>query len=68
MQVLELSRFTYYARTFDDNLPIVTKVESPPQLKPRRKNAEKIINQSLMRWSVSKEQTEEKIRGEQFVA
>ena len=56
-----LPRFEFYSRTFTDNFPEVKIVKAPPQLKPRRKSAEKIIQQSFMRYSTSKKKTNEKI-------
>jgi hypothetical protein len=66
--ISELSRYTFYSRTFEDNQPVVTKILAPKQMKLRFKNpeaekraTEKILTQSLMRWSTPKSQVHRNI-------
>ena len=55
--ITDLSRYEFYARTFENHQPIVRKVFAPKPLKAKRKDATRIINQSLMRWATPKEKT-----------
>jgi hypothetical protein len=55
--ITDLSRYEFYARTFENNQPIVRKVLAPTPLKPKREDATRIIKQSLMRWATPKDQT-----------
>jgi hypothetical protein len=64
----ELSRYEFYARTFENNQPVVQKVIAPKQIKLRYQTAEteaatrnKILTQSLMRYSASRKDVIEKV-------
>ena len=63
--ITELSRYEFYARTFENNQPIVRKVHALPPLKPRRENPSKLINHSLMQWATDKTSTQRNV--EQFL-
>lgn len=64
----ELSRYEFYSRTFENNQPIVTRVNAMPYLKLHYKNDEaktwafnKTINRSLQEWGTKRKDVEAKI-------
>jgi len=68
IHISELSRYEFYARTFEDDQPIVRKIKAPAHLQLRFKNEttrratfDKVVNQSLMRWGIKRADVEAEV-------
>jgi DNA helicase HerA-like ATPase len=61
--ITALPRYTFYCRTFRDDSPEVSKINSYPAIRERgdEANPTKLIKQSLMRWGSKKTEVEAKI-------
>jgi TraM recognition site of TraD and TraG/Helicase HerA, central domain len=69
IHISELSRYEFYARTFENDQPIVRKIKAPPNLKlhfknetTRRATFDKVVNASLERWGVRRHQVESEVQ------
>jgi hypothetical protein len=62
--IINLPRYQFYVRSFENDLPIVRRIEAYDNLKKRgdEANPTKLIKQSLMRWGTKKTITEQNIR------
>lgn len=68
-QITGLSRYEFYARTFNENnTPVVSKVNAPRQLELRFKNEttkratfDKVVNASMERWGIPRAQVEAEV-------
>lgn len=61
-QIVELKRYTFIARTFKNDNPKIQQVTGARPMKPRRcAHPEKLIKQSLERWSKDRREVESKV-------